>query len=562
MALALCLAASFAAWAGGSKESGAAATTGGKGPSWIADRLIKGRIFLENDGEALPKDQINNLVAQRIKELTGITLSWQSTGASSGIEELTLALATQDIPEVIENYLDHGGRPEMAVILKAAREGMFLDLKPYLEKTKVYSKYLTDPRFAPKDTINNVMLRPEFGGKVYFVHMNIPASDRKDSDRLHYRFGLFMREDIAQSVGVDLAKMASEDDLYNALVKVKNGSFKDANDKVVSPLGPRFWGGSWMATLVRNFDFGNGTRFDVDKDGKVKHVIETDYAWKQVEFYRKLVAANLIHPEYFTMDDARTREALTNGSFAVTPWFAVGNRSVKMKYVPFNLANWKGEKAEYEKDKSAGQTWAISSKTKNPEEIVKFADFLAGREGKLLWYYGIEGQQYTLKNGNPIQTADWKKYARENADKTKDVVPTFWGGLLGSTWLNHNRDFSELSVGLNSLDPGSDEEKGWQRQQYEAAFGNPTFKYWEGFSAVSYISDVPDIESRLQPVLTEYPDIMVKAVYAKSDAEARAVLDGYKDALKKSGLDDFKAFLQGKYDKDKGSVVFYMDATY
>ena len=46
--------------------------------------------------------------------------------------------------------------------------------------------------------------------------------------------------------------------------------------------------------------------------------------------------------------------------------------------------------------------WSIPTTTKNPEDIVKLADFLASREGKLLAQYGIEGRDYTLDaKGNP-----------------------------------------------------------------------------------------------------------------------------------------------------------------
>ena len=74
MALLLALTA-VSVWAG-SKPEQTATSSADRPPTWIADRLIKGRIFLENDGEALPTDQINSPVAQKIKELTGITIDW------------------------------------------------------------------------------------------------------------------------------------------------------------------------------------------------------------------------------------------------------------------------------------------------------------------------------------------------------------------------------------------------------------------------------------------------------------------------------------------------------
>ena len=50
-----------------------------KPDTWIADRVIKGRSFVSDVGTSLPDDQLNNEVAQKIKELTGISLEWEYT---------------------------------------------------------------------------------------------------------------------------------------------------------------------------------------------------------------------------------------------------------------------------------------------------------------------------------------------------------------------------------------------------------------------------------------------------------------------------------------------------
>lgn len=543
-------------WATGKQEKKEVSKEGHPS-TWIANRHIKGRIFLENDGELLPKDQVNNPVAQKIKEMTGITLTWRSTGYPNGLEELTMALASGDIPDVIVSYLDHSGRPEFPVLLKAAREGMFADIRPYLEKTKILSKYITDPNFASKDTRENIMLRKDFNGAIYFVHMNLLRSGIKDSERIHWRFGPWIREDIAKALNIGPKDIKTQDDLYNVLLRIKKGNFKDANGKAVYPLGPRLWGGYWISTVVRNYDFGNGTRFDVDSSGKVKYLLETDYAWKQVKFYRKLLEEGLIHPEYFTMDEVRCKENTLNGSFGVIPWSMARKLEYKVyNYIPFEMINYKGEQVVYEKEKPADKVWAISAKAKNPEEIVKFADFLASKEGKALWYYGLKGVDYTIKDGKYLFTPKWLEFTKTHPEQVKDVIPTFWGALLGSTWLNHKKDFGELWVGLNS-----DKEDN-KLLLYDMNYGNPKFKYWKGTPAPSYLSKIPDVEFKLKPVLDEYRDIMAKAVYAKSDEEAKKILSDYLENLKKSGLDDFKKLLQDQYDKDPDSIAFYIDGTY
>lgn len=531
-----------------------------KAEGFIADREIKGRIFLENDGAMLPTDQVNNPVAQAIKAKTGITLNWQSSGAQDGLQELTVALATGDLPDVMEAYLDHGGRPEMSVLLKAAREGTFTDLRPYLEKTKVLKKYL-DPNFLPRDTRENVMFRPEFDGKVYFIHMSIPREDMTDADRIHYRPGMWIRADIAEALKVDTTKINTQDDLYNLAVAIKKGNFKDNNGKEVTVIGPRKWGGDVVSALFRNYDFGNGTRFDLDTDGKVKHVMETDWPMKQVEFIQKLLKENLLHPESFTMDGVRAEEMMNSGSFAITAFANIANDSVQMyqktKYLPLDhMYNYKGEDVIYEKEKSGNQVWMIPAGTKNPEQIVQFADFLASKEGKTYWNYGIEGQDYKVEDNKYLYTPEHLKLVNESPEKVKDAVPYFWGALLGRTDMNDNADFKELITGANS-----------QPEKYGLYFelmnyGSPKYKYYDGYSALSYLSEVPDIEVRLKPVLDSYRDVLVKAFYAKSLDQAKTYIEEYRGQLQKAGVEEYKTFLQQKYDADPNSVVFYMDAVY
>ncbi|WP_322907476.1 extracellular solute-binding protein [Paenibacillus campi] len=525
---------------------------------FIANRDLTGRIFLEGDGAQLPDDQINNPVAQKIKEKTGMTMNWQSSGAADGLQELTVALSTGDLPDVIEAYLDHGGRPEMPVLLKAAREGMFTDLRPYLANTKVLKNYL-DTNFLPRDTRENIMFRPDFDGKVYFIHMNIPAENTTDADRIHYRGGMWIRADIAKALNVDPSSIKTQDDLYNLALKIKAGDFKDNNGKPITVIGPRKWGGQVVSSLFKNYDFGNGTQFDV-LDGKVKHVAETDYALKSIDFVQKLLKAGLIDKEAFNMDGVRSEEAYNNGSYAISPYMNIAPDALTMfektKYLPMDqMYNYKGEDAIYEKAKSGSQVWAIPATTKNPEQIVQFADYLASKEGKALWNYGIEGEDYTInKKGQYIFTDKVLSILNNSPQDERNTIPYFWGTLLGKTDMNNNKDFGELIRGANS-----------QPDRYKLYFelmnyGNPKYKYWDGYTAASYLSEVPDIEASLKPVLDSYKDVLVQAFFAKDMTEATKILDDYRAQLKAAGVDQYEQFLQQKYDKDPSSVVFYVDA--
>ena len=46
--------------------------------------------------------------------------------------------------------------------------------------------------------------------------------------------------------------------------------------------------------------------------------------------------------------------------------------------------------------------WAISFSNKHPVETIKLFDFFFSEAGKRLANFGVEGQQYTMKDGKPV----------------------------------------------------------------------------------------------------------------------------------------------------------------
>lgn len=188
--------------------------------------------------------------------------------------------------------------------------------------------------------------------------MNIPR--RNGSNDMAYRGGMYIQKSIADTLKINPAAIKTEAQLFDLLTKIKAGGFKDNNGRPVYPLGPALWGadgGRVYPAIVNNYSFAQLTR-DYDFgliDGKLVHEVETPYALKQVDFYRRLLQGGLIHPELFTMDASRAEEGVRSNSFAIVA------------------------------------------------DAHNYLDFLASRQGKLLWMYGIEGKHYDMVNGNPVR---------------------------------------------------------------------------------------------------------------------------------------------------------------
>ena len=95
-----------------------------------------------------------------------------------------------------------------------------------------------------------------------------------------------------------------------------------------------------------------------------------------------------------------------------------------MKYIPLGPLNTVKGKYQMEMSYKSGYGgWSIPKSTKHPEDVVKLADFLASREGKLLGEYGIKGRDYNLDKRQPCCEKEVLKEIDEHQIKRKKRFP-------------------------------------------------------------------------------------------------------------------------------------------
>ncbi|WP_018757142.1 extracellular solute-binding protein [Paenibacillus terrigena] len=528
----------------------------GKPATWIADRKVKGLVFMGTDDYT---GDMNAEIKAKLKELTGIDLEVEIMVADHSIDGLIAGLASNDLPDFITFYLNNSGRPEMPVILKAAREEMFTDLAPLMKETKVYSKYLEDG-YLPLDTKYGVMFRPEFNGSTYFIHMNVARQGGYATWKA--AGGPYIRKDIADALKVDPRTINTTEKLYELAKKVKAGNFKDNNGKDVVPIGPSYWGGQEIGVLFNDLEWGSDDqRIKKDSSGNILHESQTEYALKKVEYIQKLLKEKLIHPEFFTMDESRATEGALNGT-----WGIIGNAhnyqefNRDMHYLPLGPIDYVDRPYQMQVDfKSGSSGWAIPATTKNPEDIMKLADFLASREGKLLWQYGLEGRDYTLDaKGNPLAKKEVIDLKVSNPEEAKKLgfagVGNSWGALLGGTDIDRMADFGEMEYGdavapeLNAGALKIAEYWGWEEKHKNA-------KMVDGYTPLSFISEF-EHGTELKAALKNYDDSLIRAYYAKNTDEAKKILDSASKQLEATGLQQFLELLKTKDADPKTHVKF------
>ncbi|MGX7141068.1 extracellular solute-binding protein [Facklamia languida] len=528
-----------------------------KSDAFIADREITGLVF-QSAGDA-GVDTMSPEIAAYIKERTGITLKLETVTSEDSAQALAAGLASGDLPDFIAFYLNHSGRPEFPLLLQAANQGMFHDIAPYLKEGEVYGKYFEEG-YLPRDTKENIMMREDQDGATYLVHM---AINQEPADPGSKQIGgPFIRRDIAEELGIDPQEINTTEQLRDLLNQIKEGGFTDDNGNPVTPLGPTVWGGSDRPFIYNDLVWQGegGEKFWKDGD-QVKHESMTDYAEKRVAYVRELLAEGLMHPEFYTMEETRAAEGIVNGSFAITSDMHSYRPEVgDLKYVPLGPINRvDGTNNMVMSYKSGYAGWAVPATTENPEEVVKFADWLAGPEGKLLYFYGLEGVHYDLdEDGFPVAKEELVKLQDENPDEAIKEgfrgVRAFWGEHLAFTDINNLAQFGEASWGEKVRgEDNSAAKKIIELYDYDKRYEEK--EVIDGLYARAYLYEFEGEDGDLNQALDAWNEDVIKAYYATSEEEAQNILDASRQDLIDAGIEDFCKFLEEK--EANGDVIFY-----
>jgi len=533
----------------GSSEEAVANPEAENSENFIANREITGLIFM-SDGDVysdIPEDIQSEIQAQ-----TGITLNIQGVGTDDSQEALAAGLAAGDLPDFIVFNLDNSGRPEMQLLLNAANQGMFHDIAPYLEESDIYGKYFEEG-YLPVDTAENIMFRDEWDGASYLVHRNIPRHGGEiDENQVG---GLWMRGDIAEDLGIDPESVNTSEDLRTLAEEIHTGDYTDVNGNPVTPLGPTQWGGTDRRYIYQDISWSGDSyeKFFPDESGEIIHESQTPYMMEKIEYVQNLMADDLMHPEYYTMDEPRAQEGILNESFAIVSdmnsTFSKVEDGTYVKLGPIQRVD--GTNHLITRYKSGYAGWAVPATTDAPEEVVAFADWLASEEGKLLWNYGIEGEDYDLdENGYPViheeVLAELENDPDAAAARGFAGVGNNWGAYLGSTDLAHEENFGEPYYGFNATDGNS---TGTQvaNNYYEDKMDN--IEVIDGMTPKSFLNEFEGSDGTLTTALDRYEENLVRAYYASSLEEAEEIMQGSIEGLEAAGLQDYQDFINQKQDE-------------
>lgn len=403
----------------------------GKGPL-LANPLKLSWMLEDNPNQPILSD---TPVTREIFSKTNVQLHLESVPTSNYEERKNALIATNNIPDVITVNLND--------IQMYARTGIFLNISDYLDVAPNFKKAIEDREEIKKMLVD---------GKLY-------AFPTLEKYRVAVAPQPLMRVDLLEKL--NLKEPRTFDELYEVLLAFKK-AYPDSIPFVGSRRGTLYMLGQLAYPMgAGGFEgFSSSGMYFEPREEKYVFGPTSDRYESVVAYLNKLYSQGLLDPDYAVNTQQMAVEKLSSGRSFFTydnnthavrlfnPALAQIDPKAKFNMIG-PLQNQFGEtrSLRYERD-WLGTSSAISSKVKDPEAVVRFFDWLYSDEGMLVSNFGIEGETYELKNGEPHILQSILDAHKDQQDVFSATQSTLGVGYLTFAKYVHEGTLADISEKL------------------------------------------------------------------------------------------------------------------
>lgn len=471
----------------------------------LTDELttFKGWIsFSSENGMSEPNDGYGY---QKLEELSNVHIDWTLAPSANTSEVFNLSVASGDYPDM---YYTGGNNADYYVG----------GLDKYIENDVILDLSTLIPEYAPnyhywrtRDPMVEKMTTTDGGNVPYFQTI---------SEERQYSFqGGIIRQDLLDEYGIVAEDIKTYDDLYEAMVAIKNGANKQplllANTNGLATFFMVGYG------VTDDFYNDNGTAvFGPIQEGFKKY-LTTMHKW----YEEGLVDTDFIsNSDFFSM-----MSMLISGDYVVACDMAINLESYEQSNPEQTWAAFQAP-MEHADDKRVlayndispttlgGGTVTITTACENPELLCRWIDLGYAKDMSLLYDYGIEDVSYIINaEGEP----EWTELIYDNEEMGyRNMRAWYQIGTNVPHLYDWNMDYTPVTP-----DKVREAGKLWDAN-YEEAMTMPTLSMDED-DASEYASLMGDINTYLY----EYA---AKFIIGEYDIEAQ--WDEYVNLLNETGL--------------------------
>lgn len=495
-----------------------------------------------------PSDEVNNAVANVIREKTGVTIKaeWINT---SEVEKLNAIFSVgSDMPDMIMAPFWGGEDANTVAIKKAAKDGLLLsydDLLAQYPSPNIEASYQSG--LSQSFLTSDIMDKNVGDGKKYVLPMHTPATV---NDTNNWGYTVYARADILEALNVSPSDITSSEDLYELAKKIKESNFTDILGNPIIPAS--CWQNGWSYECYLNsFRARSFSAFRMGDDNQLFWGVYSDDVDKEVLFMRKMITEGLFDVEAFRQDDNTAKQKHIIGGVGLTTAHyphikanlgdSLYAEHPEMEYIPLGpILDANGTTRMPETRRLDGQTGSavmlITKDCKNTEAAMMYLDYINSEEGRNLAYLGIEGVHYTVVNGQPKMTQEY--FDKMEVDPSYALNEGIGGIATFGVSRLPNTMFEEAKRQASDV----------VDQTYETVKNMYPLEAEAGYPISIFNNEYPKMEELQNFFNTnDYRTIIEQAYFAKSDDEALDILNTYRKSLKKAGIDEYVTFMNEKY---------------
>ncbi|MEG0910506.1 MAG: extracellular solute-binding protein [Ruthenibacterium sp.] len=338
-------------------------------------------MFMTNAGLKLPDgiDIVDNPYTKKVEELANVKFKSIVVPEYADFQmKLNLLLSNPDMPDVI-----HGGAffNEMQ---SAGADGAFLELTDIIKNSPVLSKLYTEEMLT--------LMRDE-NGKIYTLRA-LPGQDAMCGGVNPW----LIRE-------LNDGAIPTTPEEWHALWKSEKQQFPDSVP--FSAIGGTN-GLEIMFKAYGAFIDWTGVGWQV-KDGKVINGMQAPKFKDAISFLNTLYKEGILDPTFITNKNEDYKDRQTNKKMILTSnnmGSCLGSKVVPAPLPRVDDPAITNEDAYYPMPLIGGHCISISANSKNPEAAIRLVETLLSDEIKTMTGWGIEGTDFTMKDGKRVATPE------------------------------------------------------------------------------------------------------------------------------------------------------------
>jgi len=418
------------------------------------------------------KDQLD---MKLIQDKTGVSVD-RKLATGNDDDYLNTMIASGDLPDTIMLDWSH------PAVSKLINNNMLYSIDELIEKYAPEFKDMLDPEMVKYHSVNGKLwYLPNFYETKEFLKNSPPKVSVRP---------WFIRADILKAI--DNPKIDSVESLRSALLLIKQ-KFPDISPVGLEPFdvnGNGYAGSRGVPLLISAFD-PNLSEESIDNDKQIVQLpVRRNGFIDAFRYLNQLYRDGLVDPQLLIFKQDQYEERLYGAKYAVATEYMQDmyikfNAKIEstlgadLKYQSLGPLKANGNDPRYEAARGMGwQGLFITKNAKNPERIIRFAEYAWTDEGQMDMRYGKEGETYDLVDGLPKLNPDlvdlslkdpnaynakygfenstllWRageKWDQANTRDMKQNYPEMFA--TASAFAEHN--FDNFNLGLNNLEPDS-----------------------------------------------------------------------------------------------------------